>query len=354
MKILADASLPGITQAFPSPADITLYHQERDIPALLKEKNILVCRSTLRVNPSLLKNSSLAYIATASSGVDHLDEDYLNHRGIQIIDAKGSNASAVADYVVSSLAYLKKKGFKGKQAAVIGVGKVGSQVAQRLQAAEMKVVLYDPPKAYAEANFNSCSLEEVFLSDFISVHANLHNNAIHPSINLIDSAFLQQVKPGVVILNAARGGIVNEEAIIQNQDRIQYCADVFKNEPHLDPTLIKIATLCTPHIAGHSIEAKHRAVQYLSEQLHAAYGFSLPQSPLSPLPSPLSILPHDSWEEIILSLYDPSKESYELKHATDLTTSFLEIRKAHQYRHNFYLYAPLFKINKQLALLLGL
>lgn len=105
MNILADASLPGLKQAFPKPFHLTEYHHPDEIAQLLPGQDILLCRSTLKVNQSLLKNHCLQYVATASSGTDHLDHLWLGSQNIQVIDAKGSNAQAVADYVVACLAF---------------------------------------------------------------------------------------------------------------------------------------------------------------------------------------------------------------------------------------------------------
>src|SRR5690554_546410 len=100
MKILADASLPGLLQAFPKPFQLTLYHELKEVPQLLSGKEILLCRSTLKIAEPLLKGHSLRYLATASSGTDHIDKAYLRANSIELFDAKGSNATAVADYVI--------------------------------------------------------------------------------------------------------------------------------------------------------------------------------------------------------------------------------------------------------------
>ncbi|KTD24780.1 erythronate-4-phosphate dehydrogenase [Legionella lansingensis] len=354
MKILADATLPGLHAAFPGPFELTLYHDAKEIPLLLNDQQILLCRSTLKVTQALLQNSSLSYVATASSGVDHIDEAYLKQRGIHLIDAKGSNAPAVADYIIASLAFLMiYKGFQGTKAAVIGAGKVGTKVAERLKAADLQVIFYDPPKARLDANFQSSSLEEVLDCDLISIHANLHTAPPYPSLNLINENLLKQLKPGCVIINTSRGGIVNEKDLLHSKYPRLYCTDVFNNEPSLNAAIVNLATLCTPHIAGHSIEAKYAAVMMISEKLHGLYQLFPPKNILSSPHEPPTFTAKLSWQDYVLSLYNPSFETDILKNTNDLESTFLSLRKAHDYRHDFFTYADDLEGNEKLLQILG-
>ena len=336
MRLLADASLPGLPQAFPEPFEISVYHHADEIPSLLNDQQILLCRSTVQVNASLLQGHSLRYVATASSGIDHIDSLYLHNNSIELIDAKGSNAIAVADYVIASLAFLQKhQGFSGSKAAVIGVGAIGTQVINRLQATGMAVLSYDPLKADSELGFSSSSLTAITQCDLIAIHANLHTTPPYPSYNLVNELFLNHLKPGVAIINAARGGIVNEEALLQHKKPLLYCTDVYSNEPSINRRIVAQATLCTPHIAGHSVEAKSRAVALVSQKLHASLHLRPPKlNP--PTRVELRTSPSDSsWQSLALSLYNPIHETNRLKAADDLALTFQSLRKAHQKRHDF-------------------
>ncbi|OGV51381.1 MAG: erythronate-4-phosphate dehydrogenase [Legionellales bacterium RIFCSPHIGHO2_12_FULL_42_9] len=357
MPLLADASLPGLTEAFPSPFKLTLYHTPAEIPSLLTGQDILLCRSTLAANRALIGDHSLKIVATASSGTDHIDSAFLAERGISLLDAKGSNAVSVADYVLSCLAYLKTSlGFHGRKAGIIGAGAVGEEVATRLQAIGFNVINYDPLKALNKPNFKSATLSHLFDCELICVHANHHNKPPYPSINLLDEAFFKQLRPGTVILNAARGGIVNEDALLNVGKSLIYCTDVYLNEPFIDSRIVQLATLCTPHIAGHSIEAKQRAVTLISEKLHAYYHVPCPiflQEREQQKPE-LAITPLTSWECVVLSLYNPADETKKLKNAAvrafDLT--FQRMREAHHYRHEFKRYT-ISTVDKRLNLILG-
>lgn len=337
INLLADSSIPGLHQAFPPPFSLSFYSQPQEIARLLPSKEILLCRSTLKVNESLLQNHTLKYVATASSGTDHIDEAFLNTRGITLFDAKGSNADAVADYVTACLAWLSvHKNYHGKKAAVIGYGSVGQKVTSRLRAAGLRVIVYDPPKAFREDTFMSCKWEELASCDLICVHANRHDDQPNPSLNLLDKVFFDNLKPNSVIINTSRGGIVNEEDLLSLQKPLLYCTDVYNNEPDIHSDIVNKATLCTPHIAGHSIEAKLAAVALLSQQLHACYLLQIPdlESQLRyALPAHLNDTL--SWQAIILSLYNPEIESRQLKQDTNKKNAFLSLRPAHHFRHDF-------------------
>jgi erythronate-4-phosphate dehydrogenase len=339
MNVLADASLPGVDAAFPKPFKVTKYSSEHEIAHLLPDQDVLICRSTFKANGASLTNNRLHYIATASSGTDHLDKHYLNSHNIQIIDAKGCNATSVADYVVSCLAYLKPL-LKGRTAGIIGMGTVGMNVYQRLSALKFQIYTYDPLKAEQDSLFRSCSITDLFQCDLLCIHAELHNTLPYPSINLIDHDFLSQIKTNCIIINAARGGIVNEEALL-NASSVTYCTDVYVNEPEIDHRIINKATLCTPHIAGHSLEAKYAAVSLVSEQLHHILGLKIPVFDRPSLTREFTLLEHLSWEATALSLYNPLHETLILKNAIDKREGFLSLRKKHQIRHDFRAYYEL-------------
>lgn len=344
MKILADASLPGLEQAFNDCFSLTTYRNQAEIPLFLAGQDVLLCRSTLKVTADLIQNSSLQCIATASSGVDHIDIPYLNERNISLFDAKGSNAKAVADYVLATIAWLaQNKPIAGKKAGVIGAGYVGSEVANRLIALGFDVVCYDPYKDKEDTQYFYAPLKELFTCDLLCVHANLHNTPPYPSKNLIDEAFLSQLQPNTTIINASRGGIVNEVDLINTNKNITYCTDVYIDEPNTNPEMIHYATLCTPHIAGHSVEAKLAAVQQISNKLHQHFKLQKKSDHHAPpelnpnrsAPIALSSFLNDEHgQNHVLALYNPYHETQALKTAENQAEAFLKQRKRH-YRHEF-------------------
>jgi erythronate-4-phosphate dehydrogenase len=351
MKILADATLPNLSALFSEPFTLTLYNTPGEIIDLLPTHDILLCRSTLRVTDTLLRNSPIQCVATASSGIDHIDQNYLKKHNIALFDAKGCNAPAVADYVISTIAFLYcKSKLMGHKAGVIGVGEVGSRVVKRLRAAGFDVICFDPLKTPLDKRFNYGSLDELTKCDVLCVHANLHETTPHPSANLIGADFLARLKPGTVIINAARGGIINENALLTLSTPLTYCTDVYTSEPAIQAEVVNYSTICTPHIAGHSIEAKKSAVVKLSQQLYEYYGLSIPASP--DLEKGPMLSPNGTWQECVLSLYNPITDTFILKSAADKKTAFLTQRQAHQNRHDFTFYEAN-HLKKQLKELLG-
>jgi erythronate-4-phosphate dehydrogenase len=189
----------------------------------------------------------------------------------------------------------------------------------------------------------------------LCIHANLHETPPYPSVNLITTAFFSKLKPGTVIINAARGGIIDEQALLTSKNPITYCTDVYQHEPHVHPAIIDYATLCTPHIAGHSIEAKTNAVEKISQQLHAYYGISLPTPVISnanraPSYQINSSIPN--WQDMVLNIFNPFEDTGILKKASDKSKAFLIRRQAHQSRHDFSCY-NLSDYNPQIRQLFG-
>lgn len=340
MKILADSSLPGLAEAFPKPFVLTQYTHPDELPMLLANQDVLLCRATLKVNQHLLNNQPLKCVATASSGTDHLDHSYLKKHQIKIIDAKGCNAVSVADYVVASLAFLDQHHLiTGNKAGIIGMGQVGAKVFTRLNALKFQIKTYDPPKAELDNQFQSCKLNHLFDCDILCIHAELHDTPPHPSRNLINQDFLNKLKPGCIIINASRGGIINEEALIHAPQSLIYCTDVYLNEPDINKHIIEKATLCTPHIAGHSLEAKYNAVALVSKQIHQMMSLPIPEFTKPKFSMDAALINNKSWQDLVLSIYNPAIETKYLKEAGNLKSAFLTQRKNHQFRHDFSIYA---------------
>jgi erythronate-4-phosphate dehydrogenase len=283
-----------------------------------------------------------------------MDSDYLTQHHITLFDAKGSNARSVADYIVATLAALHQMGKRtGKLAGVIGVGEVGSRVVKRLHAAGFNVICFDPLKAPLDKYHQYVSLDELTECDVICIHANLHESPPFPSKHLLNADFLSKLKSEVIIINASRGGIIDEDALLTTNKSITYCTDVYCEEPAINPRIVDFATLCTPHIAGHSIEAKQAAVVQISQQLHHHYGLPMPviNSPIAQVSS--GHYSDTAWQDLVLRLYNPLIDTHILKTAADKRSAFLAQRQAHQYRHDFNCYEAE-GVNQNIGVLLGL
>jgi len=339
MKILADSTLPNLTTLFPPPFSISRYSTKQELQKLLPMHNILLCRANLPINAELLQNQKLQYIATASSGTDHIDTDYVASQGITILDAKGCNSQAVTDYVVSVLATLHQQNYAiGKRAGVIGIGTIGTKIFTRLRTLGFDVIGYDPLQANNKyANGNIC---ELLTCDLICIHAAYHQTEPYPSANLINIEFLNQLQANTIIINAARGGIVVEQDLLATKVPLIYCTDVYHNEPNINADIVQFATICTPHIAGHSLEAKAAILISLSTKLHNLCNLPIPTL-AKPRTQPLLALQTKAtatWQDVVLSLYNPLIETMQLKQAIDKQRAFLMLRQAHKQRHDFNCY----------------
>lgn len=339
IKLLADASLPDLSKFFSEHFQISRYTSVDDLYQSIRDNHVLVCRSTLKVDENLLADSKISCIATVSSGIDHIDQTYAAQRQIPILDAKGANALAVADYVTACLAWVQEHGhLRGRRAGVMGAGAVGSAVAARLNALGFEVILYDPPLAQNDVHFLTCDLTELLDCDLICIHVNLHDTAPYPSRHLLNAQSLAQIKPNTVIINAARGDVVDETALLAVKHSLYYCTDVFTNEPAINPAVVSYATLCTPHIAGHSLEARARALHVVSQKIHEYFGFHMPLIPHSGDSLIMQTSHFTSWQATLLSLYNPALETQLLKESKAITQSFLDVRRAHHSRHHFNCY----------------
>lgn len=333
MKILADASLPYLKEAFHPAFQLTPYHSPEEVKALLPNHDILLCRSTLKVTANLLARSQIQCVATASSGTDHIDHAFLNQNHIKLIEAKGSNAKAVANYVLATIAILlQDKELMGYKAGIIGLGYVGTLVRRALAPLGFDIFCYDPIKALEDHTTTFCTFQELTQCDLLCVHANLHSTEPYPSFNLIQTDFLDQLKPKTAIINAARGEIINETSLLALNKPLTYCTDVYSDEPTIAQSTVDFAKLCTPHIAGHSLEAKYEAVVALSQKLHHYYNLPMPNTP-SPSPE-MEVDLTGRWQEPVLSIYNPLEDTKKLKKAVDKTQAFLTQRKTH-HRHQF-------------------
>lgn len=268
MKIVCATSVLLGREAFSTLGDVE-WVPERDInPHVVRDADLLITRSKVKLTRELLQNSHVSFVATATAGVDHLDAAFLDERPIAWASAPGSNANSVAEWVTAALLHLAAKQgieLQGRTLGIIGVGNVGSRVAALAPALGLRVLLNDPPRALAEPGPRWQSLETVLAeSDFISLHVPLVDGGPCPTRAMVDCRFLSSLKPGAIFLNASRGEVVDEDSLLLSLD--QHCLshailDVFAHEPDVNPQTAAKAALVTPHIAGYSYEGRVRGTE---------------------------------------------------------------------------------------------
>lgn len=326
-RLTADKSLPGIKQLFMPHFSVQaaspIKHQD------LYQSEVLVCRSTLKVNRNLLENTPIQVVASATSGTCHIDNDYLQKNNISLYSAPGANAPSVCDYVLSIIALFD---FIPKQTSIgiIGVGQVGSRLARQLSALGFKVLLNDPPRALKESNFNNASLEQISQCDVISLHVPLNFSGPFKTYQFINDVFLKKMRDDSVFINTSRGEVVDESALLKQSARLKLCLDVFQNEPEINKRLVQSCFIATPHIAGHAIESKLRTVYWVQQKILNHFKITTKLS----LDLPATHLISAKRFKEILKIYDPFIESQQFKN-TLARLPFQTLRRAHK-RHEFY------------------
>jgi D-3-phosphoglycerate dehydrogenase / 2-oxoglutarate reductase len=251
----------------------------------LADADAVIVRSATKMDAEAFEHAPrLRVVARAGVGLDNVDVEAATKAGVMVVNAPSSNIVSAAELAVALLlctarnipaavsslkaANWQRAAFTGvelqdKVAGIVGLGKVGALVAQRLAAFGMTIIACDPylPAASAaELGVPLVSLDELLArADFISVH--LQRNA--ETLGLIGDRELALVKPGVRIINAARGGVIDEDALLRalTEGRVAGAGlDVYATEPCTDSPLLQLDNVvCTPHLGASTDEAQQRA-----------------------------------------------------------------------------------------------
>ena len=269
MKIIADQHIPFLVEAVRrewSQVDICPLEPEQIDADAVRDAEVLVVRTRTQANESLLKCSRVRLVCTATIGYDHIDTAYCERQGIRWMSCPGCNAQAVCDYIEEALEEIHNSQFTIYNShpltlGVVGVGHVGSLVAQMAARKGYKVLLNDPPKGIG------VSLDFIAQKcDIITFHVPLDDSTYH----MCNEAFLSKCKPDALIINAARGGVVNEQALLQSGH--PYILDTWENEPDIQPEVLAHALRASMHIAGYSVEGKRNASQMCLDEIAKSYG----------------------------------------------------------------------------------
>ncbi|MCF8010162.1 MAG: phosphoglycerate dehydrogenase [Clostridiales bacterium] len=272
---------------------------EDELIEIIGDYDAIIVRSATKVNSRVLKSAvKLKVVGRAGVGVDNIDLDACTEKGVLVVNAPDGNTMAATEHTMAMMLSLarnipqavnslkqgvwNKKAFlgvelRGKILGVIGFGRIGSAVARRAQSMEMEIITYDPyitEEKAAATGVSIVSYEELLKrSDFITIHMPKTEETYH----LIDEKALSQVKNNVRIINCARGGLIDEEALFKalESDLIAGAAlDVFENEPNTESPLHKIdKVIATPHLGASTTEAQlNVAVDVAEEIISALHG----------------------------------------------------------------------------------
>ena len=252
------------------------------LPSELADADALIIRSATKATAALLeKASKLRVIGRAGVGVDNVDVEAATKRGVLVMNTPGGNAVSVAEHTIALMLGLaravpqanasiqagrwEKSAFsgtemRGKTLGLVGLGRVGTEVARRARGLEMKVLAYDPfvtPAAAREVEVELLPLDEVLRqSDVVSLHTSLSGS----TEKMIDAAAIAKMKKGARLINCARGELIDEAALAEALKSGQLAGaavDTFAVEPPKNSPLVGLPNLiATPHIAGSTAEAQ--------------------------------------------------------------------------------------------------
>ncbi|KTF13447.1 4-phosphoerythronate dehydrogenase [Pseudoalteromonas sp. H105] len=294
MKILADQNMPLVEQYFAELGSVERFDGRSLKSEQLIDVDVLLTRSVTQVNELLLeKANKLKFVGTATIGVDHIDTDLLNQRDITFTSAPGCNAVAVAEYVLSSLFALMQENactLEGKTIGIVGVGSIGSCLRKKLSALNVTVLLCDPPKHDAGLLDEHCDLDRLLAqSDIVTFHVPLVKEGIYSTLHLMNEARLKELKSGAILINASRGDVIDNHALLevmQNGANLDLVLDVWENEPSILTELLDYVRFASVHIAGHTLEGKARGTQMLYQALCQLEGLEADKSLADFLPQP--------------------------------------------------------------------
>ena len=265
MQIIIDKGIPFLQGVFPSEIEVKFLPPEEITSESVRKADALFVRTRTQINKELLHGSQVRFVATASIGFDHIDQDYCREAGIHWVSCPGCNAQAVCDYVEEAIASFNSSPFRGRSGGgftigIIGYGHVGKLVAQMAERKGYKVLLSDPPLGIG------APLKEIAPQcDVLTFHTPLTYDGEHPTYHLCNADILRLCKPNALIINAARGGIIDEQALLPTLNtqhstlNYKVAIDCWENEPLLNQALLEKVDLASFHIAGYSIEGKMRA-----------------------------------------------------------------------------------------------
>lgn len=268
MKILIDQFVPWAVETLAPYAEAVSVDGRVLAPEAVADADALIVRTRTKCNAALLDGAhNLKFVGTATIGYDHIDRDYLASRGVRFTSAAGCNARGVLQWVSAVLAHLSEvQGWtpQSKTLGVVGVGHVGSLVAEYGRRWGFRVLCSDPPRERAEGLGEAegfVPLERLLKeSDIVTLHTPLLREGSNPTLHLADDAFLAQMRDGATLINASRGEVADSEALLRHSGRLTLCLDVWEGEPdNLNLKLLEVAEVATPHIAGYSLQGKANA-----------------------------------------------------------------------------------------------
>ena len=294
---IADKGIEVLKQAKDVQVDVRFDIERAELLRIIPEYDAIVVRSVTKINEEFYQHATnLKVVGRAGNGVDNIDVEGATKRGIIAVNTPESNIVSAAEHSIGLLLAssrnitmahdriakkvwdrngLKGSELLGKTVGIIGLGRIGGLVATRLKAFDMKIIAYDP--YIGEARFQKFGAEKCGTLDELLVKADfitVHTPKTEETFNMINDEQFKKVKKGVRVVNCARGGIINEEALARALTaRIVGSAgiDVLLDEPNPTSPLIGMDNcVLTPHIGADTVEAQDNVGKAIAEEVLAA------------------------------------------------------------------------------------
>lgn len=311
MKILADENMLMVEEMFSPYGQVSTFAGRSLTAKQVHDADVLLVRSVTKVNGDLLNGSRVTFVGSATIGVDHVDQHYLAQREIHFANATGCNANAVVEYVLSALFALRPN-WMAQTVGIIGCGNVGNRLYQLLQRLGVDCRCYDPFLS-KEKNAHLVTFDEVIASDVLCMHTPLTTDGPYPSYHLLNKTILSQLNPNALLLNAGRGAVVDNQALLAliPQRSWQLVLDVWENEPNILLPLLEQVDIATPHIAGYSVDGKINGTRMVRDAFCRSQGFDVPMPELGH--NQLIDISKPSITEILQAVFDPKVEHERMK-----------------------------------------
>ncbi|MCH5232128.1 MAG: 4-phosphoerythronate dehydrogenase [Muribaculaceae bacterium] len=327
MKIIVDKDIPFIQGRLEPFGSVIYAAGDKISTEMVKDAEALIVRTRTKCGAPLLNGSKVKLVSTATIGTDHIDNKWCSENGIEVMSSPGCNAPGVATYVISSLLL---SGFRPDKdiLGIIGYGNVGSLVGRWAESMNIKIKVCDPLRQ--KAGFKDCNyvvLEELLNeSNAVTLHVPLTKDGEYPTCRLIDRREIELMKPGTLLINTSRGGIVNEKELLDylKNKKLKAVIDVWENEPQINLDLLRYVEYGTPHIAGYSKEGKIRATRMALENFDRFFSVTTDKTGLETPSVPTTVSASK-----ILDSYKPNLDSERLKQNPD---SFESLRNNYAFR----------------------
>lgn len=352
LELLIDSEIVGAANGFSSLGSVKTFDGRALSAEQLGSADVLLVRSVSKVDRALLKNSRVRFVGTATSGVDHIDAFDLEEDGITVCSAAGCNARAVAEHVICcAFLYADRIGraVSSLSLGVLGFGHVGKALTDLASGLFREVVIRDPLKSAADLTLPCASMEELLSQDIVSLHVPLTKDGEHPTFHLIDEKALGRMHESALLINAARGGVIDERCIDGQSGAVNslwLAIDCWEDEPEVRTNTLSRSWLATPHIAGHSLEARARASEMMFQSVRQWAGLeSVGAKGFAPADAGKSMLAAVTRiEDALASVYDLGGHTQRLKVFPQIAAAsrpayFYDCRKLWGLRREFSHYA---------------